>query len=491
MVVGQTVGIFSRSGEVEYRWLSDVLSGFWTVTPFTITNSNFPAFCDQIYRCSFAILYHSRNRGRVNITDVTDSLYDEEVKLMSEVLGKEHVIAVIDDLDDSSDEAKNRILSHQHSLRVRTQDIFLVTTQEKTNHNLLRRKVENIKSIIANGMTPMSIEDDDTPVSVSVPQDIMVVGQTVGIFSRSGEVEYRWLSDVLRGFWTVTPFTITNSNFPAFCDQIYRCSFAILYHSRNRGRVNITDVTDSLYDEEVTFMSEVLGKAHVIAVIDDLDDSSDEAKHRILSHQHSLRVRTQDIFLVTTQEKANHNLLRRKIENIRSAIANGLRPPPIEGPGEGPPQKKGAAMKLAISALTILSFRNAYHAPNYRNGLLLIFWTSLTLKVLSFRVCKPVLPLGSRASLLLSSTMAVMSIYDTWHRPSALHVTGSLLWIICCCKYFLPRRPSSGLVWRLIPYGPVLLTLWKMWQPSHVETMLQAISYFVVRSPLILAAEGI
>ncbi|XP_073416546.1 uncharacterized protein [Dendrobates tinctorius] len=320
----------------------------------------------------------------------------------------------------------------------------------------------------------------------------MVGRQTVQIFSRSGEVEYRWLLDGLREEWTVSAFTITNSNSGAFYDQIYRCSFAILYHSRNRGRVNITDVTDSLYDDEVKAISEGLGKARLIVVIDDLDDSSDKAKDRILTHQHSLKIRTQEIFLVTTQDKANHTLLRQKIGNIKSVIANSVRPSPIQNDAASfnvPIQ--GPARKLVISALSIVTFWNTYHDPNYRNGLLLMLWATLTLRVFCIPVSKPVLPLGSGECLLLSSAMTMISIYDTFHRPSAPNVTGSVLWMISSYRYFLPRRQSSRLFWRLIPYGPVLLTLWKMWWPSHAETTLQEISQFAVHSPVILAAEGI
>ncbi|XP_069591249.1 uncharacterized protein [Ranitomeya imitator] len=335
----------------------------------------------------------------------------------------------------------------------------------------------------------------------------MVGRQTVQIFSRSGEVEYRWLLDGLREEWTVSAFTITNSNSGAFCDQIYRCSFAILYHSRNRGRVNITDVTDSLYDDEVKAISEGLGKERLIVVIDDLDDSSDQAKDRILTHQHSLKIRTQEIFLVTTQEKTNHELLRRKMGNIKSIIANSVRPSrinddasfnvPIQSTEDGRPRKtgqsgapEGPVRKLLVSALSILTFWNTYHDPNPRNGLLLMLWTAVTWRALSIPVSKPVLPLGSWECLLLSSAMTMISIYDTCHRPSAPNVTGSVLWTISSCRYFLPRRQSSRLFWRLIPYGPGLLTLWKMWWPSHAETTLQEIFYFAVRSPVILAAEG-
>ncbi|KAM5151640.1 uncharacterized protein ACMZJ9_009874 [Mantella aurantiaca] len=84
----QVIGIFSRSSADEYSWLSAALRSSGKVIPFYISNSNTWEFKDTVSQCTFAILYHSKTRGRVNVTDVTDSLYDDEVKHMSHALGK-------------------------------------------------------------------------------------------------------------------------------------------------------------------------------------------------------------------------------------------------------------------------------------------------------------------------------------------------------------------------------------------------------------------
>lgn len=43
---------------------------------------------DDLSQCTFGILYHTKNRGRVNITDVEEALYDEELETISAELGK-------------------------------------------------------------------------------------------------------------------------------------------------------------------------------------------------------------------------------------------------------------------------------------------------------------------------------------------------------------------------------------------------------------------
>ncbi|XP_040297720.1 uncharacterized protein LOC121008950 [Bufo bufo] len=124
------VGIFSRSSTHNYRWLLQFLYSFLpedNVRSVLITN-NSPLFISGI---SFAILYHSKTRGRINVTDVTDALYDSELKELSRALGAENVIVVIDDLDDNSEQQKNQILDNQPSIRILARDLFLFNAQNK------------------------------------------------------------------------------------------------------------------------------------------------------------------------------------------------------------------------------------------------------------------------------------------------------------------------------------------------------------------------
>ncbi|XP_075687103.1 uncharacterized protein LOC142656103 isoform X5 [Rhinoderma darwinii] len=289
-------------------------------------------------------------------------------------------------------------------------------------------------------------------------------GSCIRIFSRSDENEYRWLADVLREDWPVSPFIITNRNFSSFSDAVYRCSFGILYHSRNRGRVNITNVTDSLYDEEVRTMSAALGKERVITIIDDLDDSGHEAKERILRHQQSLKTLTQDIFLFTQQEKANYDHLRRRIKDIKQIIARSVRRSPVQGPDEAGPRTEGALVAL---------------------------WAAVTYWVFRIRASNALLPLNHQGRFALSCAVTLMKIYDTYHRPSASNFADSALWIIYGSVYFWNRRQMRSYFWTAISYGLPLVTLWMAWRPLHAETTFQMISQFVFRSPAIAVATGI
>ncbi|XP_073491468.1 uncharacterized protein [Aquarana catesbeiana] len=138
------IGIFSWSSVDEYNWLSAALKTAGKVVPFCITKSNFREFRDQVSKCSFAILYHSKTRGRINITDITESLYDEEVKHMSQVLGRENVLVVVDNLDDGSDWVKNNILQSQTTIRDQTRDLYLFTREEKRDKERIKEKLQPI-----------------------------------------------------------------------------------------------------------------------------------------------------------------------------------------------------------------------------------------------------------------------------------------------------------------------------------------------------------
>lgn len=124
------VGIFSRSATNDFLWLLEFLHTFLPEDSVcTVAISNRSAL--SMTGISFAILYHSKTRGRINVTDVTDSLYDNELKDLYQALGKENVIVVIDDLKDNSEQEKDRILENQPSIRSRARDLLLFTEQEK------------------------------------------------------------------------------------------------------------------------------------------------------------------------------------------------------------------------------------------------------------------------------------------------------------------------------------------------------------------------
>ncbi|XP_066433156.1 uncharacterized protein [Eleutherodactylus coqui] len=129
----------------------------------------------------------------------------------------------------------------------------------------------------------------------------------VGIFSREDESCYQWLSDKLleiRNVRDVRSVIITNNSL-TFYEEASKCNFAILYHSKTRGRINVTDVNDSLYDLELQHLNTVHGRQNVLVVIDDLDSSNEEEKARILTFQPKIRDLAQDLFLFSSADKAS------------------------------------------------------------------------------------------------------------------------------------------------------------------------------------------
>ncbi|XP_077350322.1 uncharacterized protein LOC144000388 isoform X1 [Lithobates pipiens] len=143
-----SVGIFSRDHRDCYDWLIAFL------LDSSLAKDVRPVFipCDYIRNarhCSFAVLYHTKNRGRVNVTDVGDSLYDEELEALSRLLGRENVIVVIDDFENTSDEEKDRILETQPSIGQYARDFFLFSsTLDKRNSPNSQKNLKEIKHII-------------------------------------------------------------------------------------------------------------------------------------------------------------------------------------------------------------------------------------------------------------------------------------------------------------------------------------------------------
>lgn len=88
-------------------------------------------------------------------------------------------------------------------------------------------------------------------------------GRVVGIFSRSAPDDYDWLTRALKSSNLVKESRsvfISNREEHHFRDAVQDCDFTILYHTKNRGRINITNVTDSLYDEQLQYMSTYKGR---------------------------------------------------------------------------------------------------------------------------------------------------------------------------------------------------------------------------------------
>ncbi|XP_069840803.1 proteoglycan 4-like [Dendropsophus ebraccatus] len=245
------------------------------------------------------------------------------------------VVVVVDDLEDEDSEEeiqdqykKTRfsqmaplfLFRWKEKLREHLDRVSSFSEELKTQEKLIRLQ-ESLETRLRDPETPETTD----PLPAAHPDKKTVKTQnlgTVGIFSRSSNSDYSWMETRLRSDLSslvsdVRSFYIANNQIVQFFDELQLCNCGILYHTKNRGRVNVTDVTDSLYDEELENMSMVLGRDHVIVVIDDLQDSSGEERRRILQSQPSIDNYACNLLLISERDKQDGTIL---LEKLREAM---------------------------------------------------------------------------------------------------------------------------------------------------------------------------
>ncbi|XP_071978092.1 uncharacterized protein [Engystomops pustulosus] len=282
----------------------------------------------------------------MDIVDVDGALYDEELQSLSYTLGNSKVLVVLDDLENCSASERQKIVKRQPSLRYRSSEILLFPQTGKIEE--ATKKEEDFRKVFGNNAASMELRTNinlpkgpssrlslsTAPVTktpsvkskkrISLPNisasSSEPVEVKVSIFSRSAQRNYEWLMDWLKTTCVVRPedvhaVCITNSS-TAFYSELPNCSFAILYHTLKHGALNITDVSDSLYDDELKSLSQYHGKENVIVVIDDLEHDSPDEKKWILVNQPSIRTLAQDLFLFD-EKKSRKNI---NLENMKQII---------------------------------------------------------------------------------------------------------------------------------------------------------------------------
>ncbi|XP_073416750.1 uncharacterized protein [Dendrobates tinctorius] len=281
------VGIFSSSADRDYAWLRALLTTedfrdhILSVKPCFISNNGFQQMSEDLSHCTFGILYHTKKKGRVNITDVTDSLYDEELLQLSTTLGK-------------SSEYSSKYSQFENQ---RNMSLYRSGPSETKRGAVYDPFLE-----VSNAPHMPPAEQQSSYVERPTPASSR---STAGIFSRSEERDYFWLKKLLAseefGHKDVHCYkTLGNDEVLAF-----KVKFMILYHSVKNGKIRLTDSKDSLYHTELEQLSIKFGKRKVIVVIDDLDEIGHKLKQQILERQPSLGAMVAEIFLFTRSEKKN------------------------------------------------------------------------------------------------------------------------------------------------------------------------------------------
>lgn len=143
------VGIFSRSPQKDYYWLRDMLQSYsgqvQGVRHGYMLESGSVHWKRLVTECTLGILYHNKKTGRSLISDVPGALYDEELRYLSEHLGRRNVLVVVDNAEDYSTE-RGRILENQPSVQRLTRglEIFgcnkehLLETEDPQGKEIIR-----------------------------------------------------------------------------------------------------------------------------------------------------------------------------------------------------------------------------------------------------------------------------------------------------------------------------------------------------------------
>lgn len=164
------VGIFSMDGEENYRWVTDLLlsPGFrplvHDVRPVNISSGAPWRLAEEISKCTFAILYHTQNRGRLNITDVTDSLYDQELRELCKRRGRQQVAVLVDDVAEDAEAVLVRIALEQPLIRECAEQLLVFDQREKPicssntasyqqREHRTKEKIKRLRSQLAKGRT--------------------------------------------------------------------------------------------------------------------------------------------------------------------------------------------------------------------------------------------------------------------------------------------------------------------------------------------------
>uniref|UniRef100_A0A6I8RRJ2 Uncharacterized LOC101733605 n=1 Tax=Xenopus tropicalis TaxID=8364 RepID=A0A6I8RRJ2_XENTR len=353
------VGLTSRCPAIYPKWLTDLLTTQYSdlvlaVKYLPISSGSSRQWRAEVKACSIVILYHSTKEGRIGPTGTRGTIYDKELLYLAQHLGQEKVMVVLDDMKPISEAEKEKTLKSLNSLQRYCCRLLLIPENRKIT--ALRQKAPEIRNFLVgehcikratsppsssrpsknsrqahlSGTRPipksgrnMAPQSDIRPSFQSrepLHQTYLRPRQTqppsptkvhkVGVFSRAAGSHYQWLVNQLKSAFAndvgVTFHSVPiSNNYVDFTSGLANCTFAVLYHTLNSGRLSVTDVTDSLYDRELEDLSLHLGRNNVIVVLDDLTDSGPEEKKKILQNQPSINRLARELFLISEKEKGS------------------------------------------------------------------------------------------------------------------------------------------------------------------------------------------
>ncbi|XP_041431787.1 uncharacterized protein LOC108701742 isoform X2 [Xenopus laevis] len=351
----QIVGITSQCTKTELKCLMDLLIPNVSNVRYIPVRKD-DVWKEEVDKCSLVILHHSTKHGRLNITDTQGSLYNEQLLYLSKNLGPSRVLVVLDDLEFTDEDEKKIILCSQPQIALCSSQLLLIPKNDKETAYFSNidqifeflKGVEKVSEEISEdkAKVPSNLPSNRTqPVtgSVAEPSNRKNSKQSipcsqkhsVSIFSRAAKSTYTWLMDLLQSedfgslVKEVHSVEISN-NYSQFLSTINNCTFAILYHTLKFGRINITDVPDSIYDKELKDLFNSFGQEKIIVVIDDLLESNlEKTKGTIHQNQPSIGQYSQEAFFFSEREKKSginkSKSMQDKITEIKQTIENSIK----------------------------------------------------------------------------------------------------------------------------------------------------------------------
>ncbi|XP_077303178.1 uncharacterized protein LOC143923396 [Lithobates pipiens] len=354
------VGIFSRSSSDDYSWLMELLTSNYfrtieEVRPCYISNNGFQQFVNDLSECTLGILYHTKNRGRVNITNVNDSLYDDELAYLETMLGKDNVVVLVDDLEDRGDQ-KTRILENQPSIKELASDLLIITRTDKADEKQLVRKLKSIKQFChpSENFSKRTLQEQKRLPKTSDPPP----RHDIVIFSILEDSNTDWLQKLLSSeIFRHRQVTLQKISFyenGRLKERVFQCNFGIIYHNMKNGWP-ITSEERFLYDGVLQQMSD---RNNAVVIIDYLKDSGQQKQMRNFCNQHHIQSLASELFLLLYTE--NDEQIKKKLKTIKQ----------LSSSSEHSPQEKKMIPKSQIKNT------NSHKTPTSKRSVIGVFTVS-------------------------------------------------------------------------------------------------------------------